>query len=161
MKTKNNLFKVPVLLLILTLAGITTTFAQPSKSENNIKNLIESKHFVFKAQTVMPLSGRTRQLTSNYDMKVMGDSLITYLPYFGRAYTAPLDPTEGGIQFTSTNYKYTVKEKKKGWDITLTPTDEQNVRELLLNVSNSGYATLTVNSNNRQSISFHGYVTGR
>ena len=151
------------ILLFLSVMSLNAALAQPATENSNnkandIKSIIENKHFVFKAQTALPLSGKMRQLTSDYDMKVSGDSLVTYLPYFGRAYAAPLDPSGGGIHFTSTDYNYQVQERKNGWNIILTPKDVQDVRELLLSVSKSGYASLNVTSNSRQSISFNGYV---
>jgi hypothetical protein len=91
-------------------------------------------------------------------MQVIGDSIVTYLPYFGRAYVAPVDPTEGGIKFTSTNFSYTAKQKKDGWEITILPKDTRDVKQMYLSVSTKGYAKLQVISNNRESISYNGYV---
>jgi hypothetical protein len=121
---------------------------------------METKHFVFTAQTVLPLVGAMRQLTSEYDVKLSGDSLITYLPYFGRAY-GPINPgDDGGIKFTSTKFDYKTKARKKGgWDIMITPKDNRDVRQLNFTISASGYATLQVSSNNRQSISYNGYIS--
>ena len=150
--------------MLVALFGISATYAQADKEqkkETKIKNLIESKNYVFKAQTVFPLGGRSRILTSDYDLRVLGDSVVAYLPYFGRAYSAPIDPSKGGIQFTSTDYDYKVQPNKKGWNVTITPKDALQTRELSLNVTKSGYATLIVNSNNRQSISFNGYIAAK
>ena len=139
------------------LVSLNTTYAQDKESA--VKNLVESQNFVFKAQTVQPTNGRTRQLTSEYDLKVLKDSIIAYLPYFGRAYSPPVNPSEGGIQFTSTEFEYKKTNRKKGgWDIQIKPKDARDVRQLDLSVFKNGSATLGVNSNNRQSISFNGYV---
>lgn len=161
MKTPYIFNKKILLICFMAVLGISTTYAQSDDKEQQVKNLIESKNYVFKAQTVFPLGGRSRILTSSYDMRVLGDSVVTYLPYFGRAYSAPIDPTDGGIDFTSTQYDYKVKENKKGWNITIQPKDTRDARELVLNITNSGYATLMVNSNNRQAISFNGYIEPR
>ena len=53
---------------------------------------------VYKRQT----GYRSIYLSPYYYLKVSKDTVVAYLPYFGRAYTAPADPTEGGIKFTST-----------------------------------------------------------
>jgi Domain of unknown function (DUF4251) len=141
-------------------------YAQDSTKENktskesSVKNLVDAKSYVFIAQTVLPVSGRVRQLTSYYDLKVSKDTVVTDLPYFGRAYTAPIDPSEGGINFTSTNFDYTTIERKKGgWDVSIKPKDTKDVQQLFLYISEKGYATLQVTSNNRQGISFNGYIT--
>jgi hypothetical protein len=123
------------------------------------KAIVESKHFVFKAQSVMPQGAPSRQLTSEYDVWLHNDSLVTYLPYFGRSYSAPAPGEDGGFKFTSTDFDYKMKKNKKGgWDIHIKPRDTRDVRDLFLNVTSSGYASLQVISDNRQAISFYGYI---
>ena len=124
-----------------------------------VKNLVDSKSFIFKAQTVLPMGGASRQLTPDYDLKLFGDSMVAYLPYFGRAY-GPINPNEGGIKFTSTDFEYNAKPKKKGgWEVSINPKDAKDVRQLFLSISSNGYASLQITSNNRQTISYHGYIT--
>lgn len=123
-----------------------------------VKQLIESRNFVFKAQTALPQGRSAVQLTSDYDVRFSGDTLVTYLPYFGRAYT-PILPHEGGLQFTSGDFDYKVKDRKKGMtEITVEPEDYRNVRSMVFSISENGYASLQVYSNNRQAISYQGYI---
>ena len=131
-----------------------------AQDKQDIKNYIDAKRFVFNAQSATPMGGRFVQLTGGYDLKISPDSVISYLPYYGRAYSAPLDPSKSGIQFTSTKFEYTKSERKKGgWDIVIKPKDVQDPRQLILTVSAGGNATLQVISNDRQAISFSGYIT--
>jgi len=88
MKSRRINFIRIALLFLVSLSGLTNSHAQ-SLDQAAVKDLITSRNFVFKAQTALPLGGQARQLTSDYDLRVYGDSLIAYLPYFGRAYTAP------------------------------------------------------------------------
>ena len=149
-----------MLCLVMGLTCSVPVLAQDKKT--TIKELIDAGSYVFKAQTALPMGGRTRQLTSDYDVKVAKDSILTYLPYFGRAYTAPIDPSQGGIHFTSTNFDYISTPKKKGgWNILIKPKENIDAKQLILDISSSGFANLQVLSNNRQSISFAGYVTNR
>jgi hypothetical protein len=166
-QSKNNFIKV-LFLVLITITASQAINAQETKKEKEqektaaIKSLVEAKSFVFKAQTMMPMRGRTRQLTSEYDLRVFNDTLMSYLPYFGRAYSAPINPGEGGIQFTSTDFDYKVTERRKGgWEITIQPKDVRDIRQVLLNVFESGNASLQVISNNRDPIFFNGYVTER
>lgn len=143
---------------LMVIPGISSIYAQVKGSAT--KNLIESKEFVFRAQTALPLSGSSRQLTSEYDLRVSPNSVVSYLPYFGRAYFLPYGSTEGGFNFTSTKFLYSAKPAKKGgWEINIKPSDVQDIREFFLTISENGYGTLQVLSNNRQPISFSGYVT--
>ena len=158
MKTATSIFHKNFLFIVFVFF-IGIVHAQDKDAD--IKSLIESKRFVFKAQTVSPPSMPLRQLTGdNYDLKILGDSLISYLPYFGRAYTAPSPGTTGGYNFTSTKFDYTTKARKKGgWDILLKPTDVTDFREFDLTVSKNGTASLRALSNNRQLISYNGFIT--
>ena len=131
-----------------------------AQDEAAIKSLVESKRFAFKVQTIMPLSGNVRQSLNEYDIQLYGDSLISQLPYFGRAFTAPMPGERGGFYFTSTDFDYSVKARKKGgWDIILKPKDVKDVSEYSLSISEKGYANLRVTSNNRQPISYSGVIT--
>jgi Domain of unknown function (DUF4251) len=155
-------------LFIIAITICTHGYAQDStkddkaSKESSVKSLVDAKSYVFIAQTVLPAGGRIRQLTSYYDLEVSKDTIVSALPYFGRAYTAPIDPSEGGINFTSTNFDYTTTERKKGgWDISIKPKDAKDVQQIFLTISEKGYTTLQVLSNNRQAISFNGYITDR
>ena len=164
MKMSKFLLPVTFLAFLLAFASQSTSlYAQTDKAAEKaagIKNLIDSQNYVFKAQSAMPMSGRTRQLTSDYDVKVTKSQVVSYLPYYGRAYTAPIDPSQGGIQFTSKDFDYTVTPGKKGgWDILIKPKDYRDVQQFNLSVTESGYANLQVTSTSRQSISFSGYIT--
>src|SRR5215203_3189394 len=158
MKTAMSILYKNFLFSVLVFAN-STIHAQDKDSER--RSLVESKRFVFKAQSVSPASAPLRQLNGdNYDLKVLGDSLVSYLPYFGRAYTAPTPGTTGGYNFTSTKFDYTSKNRKKGgWDITLKPKDVTDFREFGLTISQNGTASLRALSNNRQLISYNGFIT--
>lgn len=162
----SKLFNKLLLVLAVSLLSLQSTHAQDSKQDKKeqqaekIRNLLQSKNFVFVAQYAYPLGGRNINLTSVYDIRLSADTLVSDLPYFGRAYVAPMNPSEGGIHFTSTKFAYDINEKKKGrWNILIAPKDTRDVREMFLSVSESGNATLQVTSNNRQQISFAGYIT--
>jgi hypothetical protein len=156
------------------LASLNVSLGQSTRAERQaakaakVKKMVDDVNFVFKANYANPQGGGNRALTSDYDLKVVKDSVIAYLPYFGRAYVAP-EPgtTEGGIKFTSTNFKYDAKQGKKGgWQIVIKPKDHditnwRDVQQLILNISNNGYASLQVLSTNRSPISFDGEIEDR
>jgi hypothetical protein len=157
-KLRNILVKS---LLVIILVGSSTLIHAQDLDKSVVQNFIKTKEFVFKAQTVLPMTGMSRQLTSEYDVRFLGDSVVAYLPYFGRAYSAGYGEG-GGIDFTSTKFEYKVKERKKGgWDISIKPQDAKDVQALNFTISENGYASLQVTSNNRQPISYNGYVMER
>jgi hypothetical protein len=152
-------------MVLLALASFKIDYGQQNNGDKKqdktaqIQNLVNSKNFVFVAQTALPLSGRSINLTTPYNLKVSGDTVVSDLPYFGRTFVAPMNPSGGGIHFKSANANYTVKERKKGgWDVTILPKDAEDVRQMFLSITEEGYATLQVISNNRQSIGYNGYI---
>lgn len=144
---------------LVLLGMIQATTAQEGNNGSNLRAAIESKNYVFTAQSVTPQRGRLRQLTTEYDLVVRPDSIIAFLPYFGRAFSAPFDPSEAGIKFTSTEFDYSEKPgKKNATRVTIVPKDGKDANQLYLEIFENGRAFLRVNSNNRQSISYDGWV---
>src|SRR3954452_8924651 len=136
-----------------------------NSSSNNIFNdstmqeLVNSKHYTFVAQYAQPLRGRQITLTTEYTLTVHNDSLISYLPYYGQAYVAPINPSDAGIEFTSTNFDYAATPGKKGsYDIVIKPKDEAKANQMIFSVNSTGYANLQVLSTNRQAINFRGIM---
>ncbi|MDB5118985.1 MAG: hypothetical protein JWN56_203 [Sphingobacteriales bacterium] len=155
--------KYGFLCLLLVTSSIITSFLpfkDIKEDETAVETTINSKHYLFQALTATPLGGGLIQLnSSNYDLVVSPGSIQCYLPFFGRAYSAPYGSSEGGIKFSSTDFDYSVKKKtKRGWSIVIKPNDNYDVRFLRLEVSKNGYASLTVISTDRQQMLFNGTI---
>ena len=132
-----------------------------AKKAAEIKELIESKNYVFLATYMYPNGGGSRYLTSPYDLTVKPDTVEAFLPYFGVAYSgAGYNSTEdNGIKFTSTKFDYTADLKKDGsYTIFIKPKDTRNAQQLTLQAYPNGSASLTVISINRQQIRFDGNI---
>lgn len=163
MKPCKALFFLILVLFLVAASG--EVFAQktqkkPSAKEMKIQDMIHSGRYVFLARSAQSMGGSIRHLTSEYELKVSPDTVQSYLPYFGRAYTAPIDPTKGGIEFTSTKFDYTLSDHKKGgWDVTIKPADTRGVEKMILSISPAGYASLRVTSTQRQPITFSGVLS--
>src|SRR5882762_6882726 len=169
MKNSSKIFKAIIPLSFIAIISFSQAAHSQStdkqEKENaridSLKKAIESRRFVFMAQSATPMSGRTRQLTYDYKLDIRKDTIIADLPYYGRSYSPTYGSTDGGINFTTTNFDYSSKEGAKGgWDIIITPKEIRNVSRMSLNVSNAGYSSLTVTSNTRQQISFNGHIVG-
>ncbi len=150
------------LFTLITFAASAQDSAKQNKQnskEAGIKSLVESQRYIFVATQATSMGGRTRQLTSPYDLRVGKDTISAYLPYFGRAYTAPVGSTDAGIKFNTKDFQYTAREGSKGgWDINIQTKDANDSYKLNLSVSKSGYGTLQVTTVNRQPISYYGYI---
>jgi hypothetical protein len=164
-----TLFK-SLLVLTMVVSCLVEASAQTPKQAANaqaVKNMVNNMNFVFQASYANPQRGGARSLDYGYDLVVSKDTIAAYLPYFGRAYVAPADPTEGGIKFKTTNFDCKSKTNKKGgWEILIIPkerntTDMRDVQSLRLSITSTGYASLYVTSTNRDAISFDGYIEAR
>lgn len=140
------------------------------------QRIVEAKNFIFVASSAIPMnsveinailskmpganSGANMNLSgSNYNVRITPDSLISYLPYFGRSFKAPIAQDEAGYQFTSTKFTFEKSVNKKGgWQISINTQDTREGVRMSFIITNNGYASLTVNSNNKQSISYYGYL---
>jgi len=126
-----------------------------------LEELIEKKSFVFKPQSVKPMKAGSRQLNAGYTFKVQGDTLVCYLPYFGRVYQSA-GATDTGLDFTSYRFDYHVKIRKKGgWDISIKTKDLRSQQQFSFTVFENGSASLNVISSDRESISYQGRVEAK
>lgn len=124
--------------------------------------LIEERDFIFRANNAMPAGGRTIQLTSEYTFIVKKDTIDSFLPYFGRAFSAPIGTRRGGIEFVSTDFTYNENKKKNGsYEIEILPKDVSDVQRIFIVLSKNGYGSINVTSQNRQAITFNGQVLRR
>ncbi len=73
-----------ILLLLIMLAPIKGI------SQGSVKEMVDSKRFVFQAQSMTPLKGSMRTLSPGYTMKVSPDTITSDLPYAGRAFRPPM-----------------------------------------------------------------------
>lgn len=112
------------------------------------------------ADYAYPQSFQPIYLSPRYDVTVTPDTVTAYLPYFGRAYRAPMISSEGGIKFESTNFESEVEKGKKDgeWLVTIRTKDTSNATVLNFHLWNNGTAQLDVSDQNRQSISFKGTI---
>jgi hypothetical protein len=151
----NYLKSLVSFLLIANLA-----YAQDKATEStDFKTLVDNKSFVFAAQSANPMRARTVQLSPGYTIKVSADTVIADLPYYGRAYSAPMNPSETGIKFTSSDFTYTIKDRKKnGWDVAIKAKQGTRSHQIFLTISSNGSCSARVLSSDKESISFDGYI---
>ena len=62
-----------------------------------MKEMIENGRFTIEVDRALPMGGRTVHLTTPYSLEMRGDSAISYLPYFGRAYSLPYGGGDGCV----------------------------------------------------------------
>ncbi|MDO5523267.1 MAG: DUF4251 domain-containing protein [Bacteroidia bacterium] len=155
-----HLLIVMSVVLGLTTCGTAQSAAEKEAVAAEIQQRMNDFDFTFKATYAYPTGFRSMYLSPFYDVKVSPDTVRAYLPYYGRAYVAPMDPREGGIKFTSTNFDYQVEpgRKKGNWQVNIRTNDTGREIFLFFDIWENGTARLNVTDTNRQPISFQGDV---
>lgn len=162
MKTK-TIFTLAIipLMLIASACGSSKSTAEQEAEAQKMREKIEQFEITFEATYAHPSGGfQSIYLSPYYDVKLSSDTVSAYLPYYGRAYRAPIDSHEGGIKFTSTDFEYRIAEGKKGgnWKIDIRTLDTKRQFTLYLDVWENGTANLQVIDPDRQAISFQGII---
>ena len=134
---------------------------EPPLDSAAVKNMIDSRDFIFIPRHVNPLGGGRRDLTPGFELSVSKDTIVSYLPYFGRGYTAPVSPTDVDFDFRSKKFTYAVTPARKGWNISIKIQDQPYLRELYFRIFNNASASLTISGIDRSSISYDGYISAR
>lgn len=163
MKTKNiqkfSLGLMAVLFISVLFLSCTSSKKAEKLHPQDVNNMINSRRFTFIAERVNPMRGASRNLTSVYEVKINKDTIDCYLPYFGRAYQAPMDPSEGGLMFKSLDFSYNITQGSKDeWQIYIDPKDNSQVQQMIFQMFGNGNATLNVQSTHRDPITFYGYI---
>ena len=157
MKTKKQI----LMLLLAMLAGIPTLSAQTKKEKKEqkkeaVRQLIVSENYKIDVNTAMPMRGRNITLSSPYSLEIRNDSVFSYLPYYGRAYSVPYGGGSGLI-FNAPLKEYTMDLDKKGNAvIKFSARSSEDFFEFSAKVFSNGTASIDVIMQNRQSISYRG-----
>lgn len=149
------------MLLLAMLVGIPTLSAQTKKEKKEqkkeaVKQLIVSENYKIDVNTAMPMRGRNITLSSPYSLEIRNDSVFSYLPYYGRAYSIPYGGGSGLI-FNAPLKEYTMDMDKKGNAvIKFSARSPEDFFEFSAKVFPNGTASIDVIMQNRQSISYRG-----
>ena len=143
MKHEKTISALIILIIGISLFGCGTTQTSVEKNEKAVllNEHIKNLKFKFNATYAYPLNYKSIYLSPYYDVKVSPDTVQAYLPYYGRAYTAPMDPSEGGIKFISTEFDYDVeiKPEKTYHIIVASLPNHRGADETLAQYINQGY----------------------
>ncbi len=132
------------------------TKEEKAVKETVLRKAIENREFMVDVERMLPMSGRSRALTSSYSLEIDGDRVKSHLPYVGRAYSVPYGGGDGlNFESTVTDYKSSFDDKGKAVIEfqAKTPEDRYSFR---LEIFPNGSASVNVTSVNRQGISFQG-----
>lgn len=144
---------------IIFLHACSATKITPEKMQA-LDSVINSNRWRFSANNVMPQFGNSGPVNGSYDVVCKNDSLVVYLPYFGRTNSAAnAYNNKGPLDFTSTDFTLKKEQTKKGrWEISIQPKDNRDVQSINFILYTNGSAALSITMSSRSPISFDGRV---
>ena len=147
MKTKQTL-TIIIATLALTACGVqklsqTEKLVRQTLIAQETDSLVKSRRFGVEVSAVFP----------------QGDTLRSYLPYFGRAYEVPYGGGKG-LDFSEPMKRWTLTEMKKGeQQMKIWVENEEDSYVYTLHIYPSGVVDLTVDSRQRDRIRYNGNIT--
>lgn len=146
--------------------AMVTLLGSAAKAES-LWSMVESRHFTFIAYHVNTSFTQSDPRFSTlaegrYKMEVTKKWLDCKLPFFGKVYRNAMNDQHIEIYADKYTYEYKKVKRRKTTDILVKisarSTDDSDRFDMSLLINESGNATLTVSSNNRETITFQGRV---
>ena len=147
MKTNQRII---IILMFMMMAGLSDIYAQNKREikeqrEQAIKEQIIAEKYKISVNTAYPRRGRTVHLSSPYSVEIRNDSVISYLPFYGRAYSIPYGGGEGLI-FQAPLDEYEMEMNKKGTaKVKFTARSPEDKFTFNLTIYSNGSASINVN----------------
>lgn len=121
-----------------------------------VHEAIENKKMAVEINYVIPFRAGMKHLDYGYDIRLSGDTLYSYLPYYGRAYNIPYGGGKG-LVFNAPIQDYAVSNPKK----VLTKMDiyvenDEDRYAYMMEIFDNGQVNLLVRAQKREQILFRG-----
>ena len=160
MKTKLNIVFFAILALVVLSACVSAEerAARAAEQAAKVKAGLAEKRFSINVDRMYPMKGGSKSVSFGYGVEVRNDSLISYLPYFGRAYDIPYGGGKG-LNFSERIGSYCDTPGKNGLhviDIEVTNTEDTYFYSI--KVYDNGSSSIDVQSRNREHISYTGQM---
>ena len=132
------------------------TAAERAEKALAVERALASRHYVVDVQMMYPRRGRAVNVTSNYSLEIKGDTLVSYLPYFGRAYSIPYGGGKA-LNFSAPISSYeSVRDEKGRTYVRLVTDNEEDVITFQLEIFDNGQTTIDVQAREREPITYSG-----
>jgi hypothetical protein len=129
------------------------------EKQKQVEAMINARIFVFVPQTALPSGMKQVNLSGNQNyVKFQPDLIESVMPFYGRASTGGYG-TDKGLVFKGQPKVFTAEKKEKAFEITVIVNGETDNYRLYLSVGFEGNASLSISSNNRETISFQGEIS--
>ena len=137
--------------------------AQIEKGLQEVQKLVDSQQFQIDIDRVYPQNGMDMSRFNPTGKITIMDSIAKgELPFFGRAYTAPL-AGDNGIEFDDlikeSSSKVVKKRKITAVEYKFSVPRKNDIYEFTISIASNSKCTVTLNSNNKSHISYSGTIS--
>lgn len=142
--------------------GVTAGMSKAERKAyvaNQVFENLDKMHYTIEVDYMTQRRGGMRSLPAGYELKIKGDTVISYLPYFGEVY-ATRSANYGqlkGLNFTGMIYNYSAVMVKQGeYRVQFQTETEEDRYFYSIQVFDNGKSYIDVLGENRNGISFQG-----
>ena len=151
-------FVVSSIALFASCATSEERAAQRAEQSANVTAALNNRDYKIMIDRMYPMRGSSRSVTYGYSVEVRNDSLISYLPYFGRAYNVPYGGGKG-LNFSAPIGNYQEFMKRNGMrHIEIGVTNEEDTYLYTIEVFDNGNSSVEVRARQRERISYSGVM---
>lgn len=130
--------------------------AQMAELSANVTNALNNRDYKIAIDRMYPMRGSSRHVSFGYSVEVRIDTLISYLPYFGRAYNVPYGGGKG-LNFSAPIGSYQEFMKRNGQrHIEIGVANDEDTYFYTIEVFDNGSSSVDVRARQRERISYSG-----
>jgi len=160
MMNKIALLLSTVLMTVLLMACGTSNGLTKAEREaavtRQVQEGLDTRHYTIAVDWMKPLGGMARHVTSNYELRVNGDEVDSYLPYVGEAYRLPYGGGKG-LNFKGKIENYSINYLTSNRShIEFTANSGEDTYHFRIDVFNNGKSIIDIIAQERDAISFDG-----
>lgn len=149
-------------ILVSTSCNSSKNIDSSSKTEKSLSELQEkllSKKFEFDALRVLPMGSAMIDLAgNNYSVIFQQDIITSFLPFYGTRTSGPTFGKSKGMSFEGEPESFEVLKIENGFQVDAKVKTREDSFLISMYVRESGYATLTITTKTRSTISYEGEI---
>ena len=132
--------------------------AEQGAEHQAVADAVAAKRWRIDVNTMNTMRYGSRTVTPDFYLELRGDVLHSYLPYLGQARVSPTLSPSIGLNFEEPvlSYKTSIPKSKKYTQIDIDVKTKEDSYHYVVQLYDSGEATIRVRSLNRDAISFDG-----
>lgn len=150
------LFTCSALVMLSGCATAEERAARAAEQALKVKTALTQRRYKIDVNRMYPMNGNSRNVSYGYSVEVRNDTLISYLPYFGRAYNVPYGGGKG-FNFSEQIGSYHETQQSNGARlINIELKNEEDIYQYTIKVFDNGNSSIDVQSRQRDPISYSG-----